>query len=217
MLHVTYSIRPHRPGRRARTCGLMLPATVLVACTLFSAGAYAACNRPANWGAAAGVAKLPAAPASLTQQPATPASSPKSGSAAAADRGEGEGSIVGLWHVLFLTGSLVVDEGFDMWNAGGTEILNDTMPPPLPPYSTGVFCLGVYKQTAPGAFRQRHPYWVVDATGFVVGTGVIVEEVTLGSDGNSYSGTFENISYDLNGNVTGDVTGTLKAERIKPD
>jgi hypothetical protein len=129
---------------------------------------------------------------------------------------EHEDSIVGLWHVCFLTdaGATVFDEGFDMWNEGGTETLNDILPPPLPPNSAGAICLGVFKQTGPRTFKQRHPYWTADGSGALVGTGVILEEVRVSEDGKSYSGTFENISYDLIGGVTGDVTGVLKAERI---
>ena len=57
----------------------------------------------------------------------------------------------------------------------------------------------------------------MDATGTLAGSGVVLEEVTLGNGGNSYTGRFEDITYDLSGSVTSDTTGTLKAERILPD
>ena len=57
----------------------------------------------------------------------------------------------------------------------------------------------------------------MDATGTLAGSGVVLEEVTLGNGGNSYSGGFEDITYDLNGKLTSDTTGVLKAERILPD
>ena len=44
-----------------------------------------------------------------------------------------------------------------------------------------------------------------------------MEEVTLGDDGNSFSGTFDNKNFDLQGNLTSEQTGTIKAQRITPD
>jgi len=125
-------------------------------------------------------------------------------------------SIVGLWHVLFLTGATVFDEGFDLWNDGGTEILNDNAPP-LPANGTGNICLGVFKRSGTRTFKLRHPYWSVDASGTLVGSAVILEDVTLARSGDRYTGHFESITYDLNGNVTSDVGGTLQAERIVPE
>jgi hypothetical protein len=96
-----------------------------------------------------------------------------------------------------------------------TEILNDTAPP-QPANGTGTICLGVYKKVGPGIYKSRHPFWSFDATGTLVGTGVILETLVL-RGGNHYTGSFEWITYDLNGNVTSDTKGVLKAERITVD
>jgi len=79
------------------------------------------------------------------------------------------------------------------------------------------FALGVYKKTAPLTYKSKHPFWSFDATGTLVGTGVILETLILDRSGNHYTGSFEWITYDLKGNVTSDTKGELKAERITVD
>ena len=125
-------------------------------------------------------------------------------------------SIVGFWHVLFISGGQVFDEGYDQWHSDWTEILNDTAPP-QPANGTGTICLGVYKKTGPRTYKSKHPFWSFDATGTLVGTGVILETLIVDKSGNHYTGSFEWITYDLNGNVTSDTKGGLKAERITVD
>lgn len=127
-----------------------------------------------------------------------------------------DASIVGFWHVLFVSGGQVFDEGYDQWHSDGTEILNDTAPP-QPANGTGTICLGVYKKTGPRTYKSKHPFWSFDATGTLVGTGVILETVTVGQSGDHYTGSFEFITYDLKGNTTSDTKGELKAERITVD
>jgi hypothetical protein len=127
-----------------------------------------------------------------------------------------DASIVGFWHVLFTSGGQVFDEGYDQWHSDGTEILNDTAPP-QPANGAGTICLGVYKKTGPRTYKLKHPFWSFDATGTLVGTGVILEVVTVDRTDNSYTGSFEFITYDHKGNVTSDTTGELKAERITVD
>lgn len=70
---------------------------------------------------------------------------------------------------------------------------------------------------SPVEVSLKHPFWSFDATGTMVGTGVILETVTLNQSGNQYTGSFEFINYDLKGNVTSDTKGDLKAERITVD
>jgi hypothetical protein len=129
---------------------------------------------------------------------------------------DGDASIVGFWHVLFISGGQVYDEGYDQWHSDGTEILNDTAPP-QPANGSGTICLGVYKKTGPRTYKLKHPFWSFDATGTLVATGVFLETATVDQSGNHYTGSFEAIIYDLNGNVTSDTKGELKAERITPD
>ena len=179
------------PSRWSQLHRVLLLGAALVA-PLFPAAAHAACN-------SLGPVLPPAVanPASVHSE-------------------DGQRSIIGLWHVCFYAGATVFDEGFDTFSLGGTEVLNDTLPPPMPPYSAGFICLGTFKPTGPGTYKLRHPFWTADQTGALVGTGVFLEEITVASGGDTYSGTFESITYDLSANMTSDTTGTLHAERVAP-
>jgi len=128
----------------------------------------------------------------------------------------GSRSIVGLWHVLLVSDGQPFDEGFDQWHRDGTEILNDTAPP-QPANGAGTVCLGVYKKTGPGTYKLKHPFWSFDANANLVGSGVILQTVTLGPDGNTYQGSFTFHLFDLSGTLVFEATGTLSAERITAD
>ena len=180
-----------KPSQRPQLRRLLLLGVVLTT-PLFHAVAHGACNSVG-----------PVLPPAVTNP-------------AGAQFAEDERSVVGLWHVCLYAGAAVFDEGFDMFSAGGTEVLNDTLPPPLPPYSAGFICLGAFRSTGPGTYRLRHPFWTADQTGTLIGTGVFLEEITVDRGGNAYDGTFEAITYDLSGNTTSDTTGTLHAERVAP-
>ena len=125
-------------------------------------------------------------------------------------------SMVGLWHTRFLAGGKVYDEGYDVWNSDGTEILND-IAPPQPANGAGTICLGAYKKVGPRTYKLRHPFWIFDANAKLAGTGVIQEQVTVAENGNNYSGSFKYITYDLKGTMTDQVSGDIKAERITVD
>jgi len=123
-------------------------------------------------------------------------------------------TITGLWDLKFIADGQVVDEGFDQYHSDGTEILNDTPPP-----AVGNVCLGVWAKTGELTLKLKHPSWIYDPTNtFVIGTATILEQVTLGSDGNTFGGTFTVQLQDLSGNSLGpDLTGQLQATRITPD
>ena len=127
-----------------------------------------------------------------------------------------QASIVGLWYVTLSSAGQVVDQGFDAWHSDGTEVLNDN-PAPGAPNGTGGVCLGVYEKTASGSYKLRHPGWIFDADGNFAGLALIEEEITVDKGENTYGGTFLFLSYDLDGNITGRVDGTLRAVRITPD
>ncbi len=52
------------------------------------------------------------------------------------------------------------DEGFDLWNADGTEILNDSTSS-----LAGNVCLGVWARTGEISYTLKHPSWVYDEAG----------------------------------------------------
>jgi len=121
-------------------------------------------------------------------------------------------SIVGLWKSTFTSGGQVVDQGFDLWNADGTEILNDDPPP-----ASGNVCLGVWVKAGPSTYKLKHPSWTFDAAGTVNGTAVIRETITVSADGNSYSGTYTININDLSGNHLAHFAGTIAATRVTVD
>ena len=128
----------------------------------------------------------------------------------------GNQSIVGLWHVLLVSGGQPFDEGFDAWHSDGTEILVDNAPP-QPANGAGAVCIGVFKKTGPNTFKLKHVFWTIDANGNLSGSGVIMEVVTLDAGANTYHGTFSEDVFDLSGNLIFEATGDLNAERITPD
>jgi hypothetical protein len=127
-----------------------------------------------------------------------------------------EVSIVGLWHVFFVSGGQPFDEGFEVFHSDGTEVLNDNASP-QPPNSAGSVCLGVYKKIAPATYKLRHPFWNIDANGNLAGSGVILETLTVDEDGDSYHGTFTFDLFNLSGNLILETTGELNAKRITVD
>ena len=106
----------------------------------------------------------------------------------------------------------LVDQGFDQWQLGGTEVLNDTPPP-----ATGNVCLGVWTQLSPHVFKLKHPSWTFDNSGNLTGSAIISEQVTIDALGNNYQGPYSYDIYDLNGNRLQHFTGTIAAKRITVD
>ncbi|HEY3137319.1 MAG TPA: hypothetical protein VGL29_14925 [Blastocatellia bacterium] len=144
----------------------------------------------------------------------TPQSTDDRFGAQLAPEASADASIVGLWDVQIIIDGEVVDEGFDQYHSDGTEILNDTPPP-----ATGNVCLGVYSKTGKRTIKLKHPSWIYDATNTtVVARATILEDITLDSSGNSFTGTFTFQLRDLTGNVLApDVSGQIKGVRIAPE
>src|SRR5262249_60062432 len=75
-------------------------------------------------------------------------------------------SIVGLWHIRFLVGDQQIQEAFQIWNVGGTEVHNPNVDP-----RQGNVCLGAWRGAAPQTFKLTHPVWVYDPNGNFPGDG----------------------------------------------
>jgi len=139
-------------------------------------------------------------------------------SASAAGGAQGNGNsiptIVGLWSgTLTLTGGGPYDQQFDQWFADGNELAIDNAVPPL----LGNVCIGRWTKVGPQTYQLRHVTWNWDASGMnLAGTFLLLETIKLGSDGNSYSGTFLSDSFDTSGNVIPSLhaEGTVVATRI---
>jgi hypothetical protein len=124
--------------------------------------------------------------------------------------GQDNDPITGMWQVTFTSGGAVIDTGFAVWHADGTEIMNSGDRPPL----TSSFCMGVWKRVG-NNYKLNHGAISWDSTGTVqVGAANIVEQVALAPNGESFSGTFTITQYDMNGNVLVTIPGTITGTRI---
>jgi hypothetical protein len=121
-------------------------------------------------------------------------------------------SIVGLWHVTFVSGGQVYYEAFKTWHSDGTEWENANLTP-----IQGNICVGAWETTKQGVVQLYHVGWLFDAYGNLNGTYVSTETNVVARDGKTYQGTFDDKFYDLNGNLVGDVSGTQTATRITPN
>jgi len=118
-------------------------------------------------------------------------------------------TMVGLWHIQFTIDGQTIQEAYQLWNAGGTEVHNPNVDP-----RTGNVCLGVWKHAPHGAYKLAHRVWNYDASGNFLGTIHLSETVTVGDGGNTHSGSFTLDFYDPSGNFLFEVAGKVKAERI---
>ena len=120
--------------------------------------------------------------------------------------------IVGLWHIQFLVGTQTIQEAYQLWNAGGTEIHNPNVDP-----RTGNVCLGVWKNVGHGNFKLAHRVWIYDANGNFGGTIHLTETVKMGNHGTTHSGSFALDFYDPSGNFQFEVAGNVAGDRISVD
>jgi hypothetical protein len=118
-------------------------------------------------------------------------------------------SMVGLWHIEFTVGAQTIQEAYQLWNAGGTEVHNPNVDP-----RTGNVCLGVWKHASHGTFKLAHRVWNYDANGNFLGTIHLSETVTVGQGGNTHSGSFTLDFYDPSGAFVMEVPGSVTGERI---
>jgi hypothetical protein len=177
-------------------------AALSVVVMAFSATAAAQCGASFN--------AMATAAASIRNQSQATQSFVQNGSAATSDNAVNT-SIVGLWHIRFLVGGQQIQEAFQIWNAGGTEVHNPNVDP-----RTGNVCLGAWIEAAPQTFKLTHRVWFYDTNGNFQGVGHLSESLTLGDRGNTHSGTFTLDIYDPAGNLVAEVPGTVVGERISP-
>lgn len=117
-------------------------------------------------------------------------------------------SIVGLWHVKFLVDGQVIQEAFQIWNQGGTEVHNPNVP------SGGGVCLGTWKQVG-RTFKLVHRVWLYPPLSMTfLGLINVSETLTLSDNGNTQTGTFIEDFYDPSGNFQMEVTGNVTGTRI---
>src|SRR3979490_1548520 len=116
-------------------------------------------------------------------------------------------SIVGLWHTQFIVGDQALQDAYQIWNVGGTEVHNANVDP-----RGGFVCLGAWKRAPHGVFKLVHRALQCDTNGTFLGTIHLSETLTLGNGGNTHSGSFTIDFYDPSGNFQ--FAGSVKGERI---
>jgi hypothetical protein len=121
---------------------------------------------------------------------------------------DGKSTIVGLWHIQFTAGGQTIQEAYQVWNAGETEVHNPNV------YPGGGVCLGVWKHASHGVYKLAHRVWNYDSNGTFLGTIHLSETVTVGQGGNTHSGSFTLDFYDPAGNFQFEVAGSVTGERI---
>jgi hypothetical protein len=121
-------------------------------------------------------------------------------------------SIVGLWHLLFTANGQTVQEAYQIWNTGGTEVHNPNVDP-----RTNNICLGVWEAMGPQTYKLEHRVWWYDASGDFMGTIHLREVVSLTNRSNMHTGSFALDFYDPNDVFQFEVPGTVMAERVTVD
>ena len=122
----------------------------------------------------------------------------------------GSTSIVGLWYVQFTVDGNVIQDAYQLWNAGGTEVHNPNVDP-----RGGNVCLGVWRRAAgTNTYTLAHRVWNYDTTGDWLGTINLSETVTVGKGGSSHSGSFTLDFYDTSGHFIMELDGSVTGERI---
>lgn len=130
---------------------------------------------------------------------------------------ETDPAIVGLWHVIYTTGSgadsATFNDTFDMWHSDGTEFESAFLPP-----LGGNVCVGVWKQVEIRSFKLHHVGWLfnpANPSGTATNYFTLDEAITVAPNRGSYSGSFTFKVWNLDGSFTGtEVTGTIAATRI---
>jgi len=121
----------------------------------------------------------------------------------------GSTSMVGLWSIQFTIDGNTIQEAYQLWNAGGTEVHNPNVDP-----RAGNVCLGVWKRAGHGTYKLAHRVWNYDTSGNFMGTINLSETVILGTGGDSHSGSFTLDFYDPSGNFLMELAGSVTGQRI---
>jgi hypothetical protein len=120
-------------------------------------------------------------------------------------------TITGLWKHSYFTEGVLFDIGFRQFNAGGTELLNDSFVPD----GGNNFCMGSWRRVGRRTYAVVHPYFLFSGS---QPTGIAIERahIIVGPDGNTFSGTWSSDNYDFAGNLVlgSHSQGTLSATRI---
>ena len=188
--------------KSTQTLNFVKLATFVVLVVGLSASAFASCGDTLTGMAAAAALRNP----SHALMPGSILSGSKN------EPDSGNWSVVGLWHLRFVVGDQTIQEAYQIWNQGGTEVHNPNVDP-----RTGNVCLGVWKTVGKHSYQLAHRVWIYDNQGNFGGTIHLSETIALGSKGQTHNGTFALDFYDPSGTFQFEVAGNVIAERISVD
>jgi hypothetical protein len=124
-------------------------------------------------------------------------------------------TVLGFWKVLAFGGGVLNDVGFQQFNAGGTELVND-----VGALDSGTnFCMGAWKRIGTRTYELVHTFFIFDSSGKkAIAISIERSCFTVSRDGNTFAGTWNQDNYDFSGNVLPGThfEGTLTATRIAP-
>ena len=109
-------------------------------------------------------------------------------------------SIVGLWRVEFditvpgVPNPIDIQDAFQIWNVGGTEVHNARVDP-----RTSNICLGAWREDR-GTYKLTHRVWSWSPVGEFLGTINLSEAVRVTDRGRNQTGTFTLDFFDPDGN-----------------
>ena len=119
-------------------------------------------------------------------------------------------SVVGLWDIQFVVDGQTIQEAFQNWNLGGTEVHNPNVDP-----RSGNICLGTWLPISGGGFKLAHRVWNYDTNGTYLGTIHLSETVYLSDHDSTQTGSFKLDFYDPSGNFLNEVAGSVTGQRIR--
>ncbi len=132
------------------------------------------------------------------------------------EKDESDVSVLGLWKNIYFSDGVANDIGFRQFNAGGTELLNDSGVPS----GGNNFCMGVWKKVGVRRYELLHTFYVFeDPSKTPVGVSIEVSHITVSRDGNTFSGKWTQDNYDLSGKVISGFhfEGTVTGARISTE
>lgn len=116
--------------------------------------------------------------------------------------------IVGLWHNLFTSYFGTPFQTYSQWHSDGLE--NDT------PNFMNAVCFGTWNHTTGRTFKLFHVGWTPGGIP-PAPTSVrfeLRELNTVGQDGNTFDGTYDQKFFDAAGNLVFEDSGTIHATRL---
>jgi hypothetical protein len=128
-------------------------------------------------------------------------------------------TIVGMWIVTFYVGAYagpntqIYDRTIQQFFSDGNELMSSASFAP----AVGNVCFGVWKPLERQTFRLKHIGWAFTTVGTFEGTARIDATITVGTDGDTYVGSYTADVIDNNGSVIPGTAakGTVRAVRFE--